>query len=320
MCMASRNFTVPGWRPEMVFVLRRLLGAVFVIFGATTMVFLILYWLPGDPAILVAGDGASAETIANIRVHLGTGRPLWEQYAAYVAHMSHGDLGTSFQTGEPVFGRLWAQAVPTLELTGLACLLAVMAGILLGVVSAVNRGRWIDHAIQSLLLLFTSMPSFWLGILLILVFSVTLRWLPAIGNGSLAQLVLPVACLGLAASGKLARMVRNSVLDVLDEPFVITMRAMGLPERAVLYRHVLRNALIPVVTLLGILVGELLSGAVVTETLFARQGVGRILVEAVGVKDIPVVQAVILFASVLFVLINTLVDLSYALIDRRVRA
>jgi peptide/nickel transport system permease protein len=304
----------------MAFLARRLAAAVVVIFGSVTMVFLILFWLPGDPAVLVAGEGATAETIANVRAHLGTGQPLWAQYKTYLAGLAHGDLGISFQTGEPVSGRLMAQALPTLELTGLACGLALVAGLLLGVVSAINRGRWIDHTIQTVLLLFTSMPSFWLGILLILVFSVTLRWLPAIGNGSLAQLVLPVACLGLAASGKLARMVRNSVLDVLDEPFVTTLRAKGLPERSVLYRHVLRSALIPVVTLLGILVGELLSGAVVTETLFARQGIGRILVEAVGVKDIPLVQAVILFATVFYVLINLLVDLSYALIDRRVRA
>jgi peptide/nickel transport system permease protein len=299
--------------------LRRVAAAVLVVFGSLSMVFLILYWLPGDPATLVAGEGATAETIARIRAHLGTGRPLWDQYVAYLRHLAHGDLGTSFATGEPVLPTLWAQLLPTLDLTLLACLVAIVVGVVLGIVSAVQRGRWPDHAIQAVLLLFTSMPSFWLGILLIMVFSVTLHWLPAIGNGSLAQLVLPVACLGLIASGKLARMVRNSVIEVLDEPFVTTLRAKGLPERCVLYRHVLRNALIPVVTLLGILAGELLSGAVVTETLFARQGAGRMLVEAVGVKDIPVVQGVILFASIFYVLINLLVDLSYVAIDRRVR-
>jgi peptide/nickel transport system permease protein len=170
------------------------------------------------------------------------------------------------------------------------------------------------------MLFLTSMPSFWLGILLILVFSVTLRWLPAIGNGSWQQLVLPVACLGMITSGRLMRMVRSSVIDVLDEPFVTTLRGKGLRERQVLFTHVLRNALIPVVTLLGILVGELLSGTVVVETLFARQGIGRMLVDALSVKDIPVVQGTVLLASIFFVLINMLVDLSYGLIDRRVRA
>ncbi|OWJ69178.1 ABC transporter permease [Inquilinus limosus] len=303
----------------MPYFLRRLLGAALVVFGALTVVFLVLFWLPGDPAALIAGEDASAETIERIRDRLGTDRPLWEQYAAYLQGLARGDLGTSFSTGEPVFGRLWAQVPSTLVLTCLSCAVAIVVGIGAGVTAAVNRDGWVDQAIQAATLFLTSMPSFWLGILLILVFSVTLQWLPAIGSGSLKQLVLPVACLGLIAAGKLARMVRDSVLDVLDEPFVTTLRGKGLRERQVLYRHVLRNALIPVVTLLGILTGELLSGAVVTETLFARQGVGRILVEAVGVKDIPVVQGVILFVSVIYVLINLLVDLSYGWIDRRVR-
>ncbi|MEJ0020767.1 MAG: ABC transporter permease [Acetobacteraceae bacterium] len=296
----------------------RLAGAVLVIYGAVTIVFLVLYWLPGDPAVLVAGESATAETIANVRRQLGTDQPLWQQYTTYISGLVQGNLGVSFSTREPVSGRLWAQVPSTLALTLLACGVAIVLGILLGVTAAVNKERWLDHLIQTLTVFVTAMPSFWLGILLIMVFSVGLRWLPAIGNGSIKQLVLPVACLGLIASGRLARMVRNSVLDVLHEPFVTTLRAKGLRERRVLFRHVLRNALIPVVTLLGMLIGELMSGAVVTETLFARQGVGRILVEAIGVKDIPVIQGVILFAAVFYVFINTLVDVSYVWIDRRV--
>ncbi len=303
----------------MSYLVRRLAGAALVIFGSITMVFCILYWLPGDPAVLIAGDDATAATIQQVREQLGTDRPPWQQYAGYLSGLAHGNLGISFTTREPVFGRLWAQVPPTLALTLLACALATIVGIALGVAAAVHKDRWLDHAVQTVTLFFTAMPSFWLGIVLIMIFSVGLRWLPAIGNGSVKQLVLPVACLGLIASGKLTRMVRNSVLDVLDEPFVTTLRAKGLREARVLYRHVLRNALIPVVTLLGILIGELMSGAVVTETLFARQGVGRILVEAVGLKDIPVVQGVVLFASVFYVLINLLVDLSYAWIDQRVQ-
>lgn len=303
----------------MTFLLRRLGGAALVVFGTITLVFLILYWLPGDPAVLIAGDDATEETIARIRAHLGTDRPIWDQYLSYLAGLPRGELGTSFTTREPVFNRLWAQFPATLSLTIGAVAIAVVSGVGLGILAAVNRGRVIDQAIQSVMLFLTSMPSFWLGILLILVFSVTLQWLPAIGNGSFAQLILPMSCLGLIAGGRLMRMVRDSVLDVLDEPFVTTLRGKGLLERQVLYRHVLRNALIPVVTLLGILVGELLSGAVVVETLFARQGIGRLLVEAIGVKDIPVVQGAVLFASVFFVLINLIVDLSYTMIDRRVR-
>jgi peptide/nickel transport system permease protein len=269
--------------------------------------------------VLVAGDNATAESILRIQQQLGTDRPLAEQYISYISGLLHGDLGRSFTSKQPVFDRLWAQFPATLSLTLLGCSVAIISGVLLGVISAVNRGRWIDQAIQSMTLFFTSMPSFWLGIILILIFSVTLQWLPAIGNGSFAQLILPAACLGFVASGSLTRMVRNSMLDVLGEQFVTTLRAKGLLEPSVLYRHVLRNALIPAITLLGILVGELLSGSVVVETLFARQGVGRALVEAISVKDIPVVQGAILFASIFFVMINTLVDISYTWIDPRIR-
>jgi len=302
------------------FVLHRLAAAALVVFGTVTLIFAVLYLLPGDPAVLVAGENATEESIARIRELLGTDRPFWAQYADYLAGLAQGDLGMSFATQEPVTVRLWAQFPSTIALTLFASVVAMVAGVLLGIVAAVNRGGWIDHAIQSVMLFFTSMPSFWLGILLILLFSVTLQWLPAIGSGSFAQLILPMACLGLVASGRLMRMVRNSVLDVLDEQFVVTARAKGMPHRLVLFRHVLRNALIPVVTLLGILVGELLSGAVVVETLFARQGIGRLLVDAVGVKDIPVIQGAVLLASISFVLINLLVDLSYSVIDPRVRA
>jgi peptide/nickel transport system permease protein len=295
----------------MRFVLRRMASAVFVIAGTITLIFLVLHWLPGDPAALIAGDSATAETIDTIRAQLGTDRPLRNQYVAYIGGLAHCDLGTSFATREPVFGRLWAQVPATLMLTLFASAVTLVAGLLLGVVSAVHRGKLLDRAIQTVMLFLTSMPSFWLGILLILVFSVTLQWLPAIGNGSWQQLALPVACLGMITSGRLMRMVRSSVIDVLDEPFVTTLRGKGLRERQVLFTHVLRNALIPVVTLLGILVGELLSGTVVVETLFARQGVGRMLVDAVSVKDIPVVQGTVLLASIFFVLINLLVDLSY---------
>jgi ABC-type dipeptide/oligopeptide/nickel transport system permease component len=301
------------------FVLQRLAGAVFVIFGAITLVFLVLHWLPGDPAAMIAGDSATAETIANIRDQIGTGRSLSAQYVAYLSGLAHGDLGVSFATHLQVARMLAAQFPPTLALSSLAAVVAITFGVLLGVVSAVNHGNPIDRAIQYVLLFLTSMPSFWLGILLILLFSVTLRWLPAIGNGSWRQLVLPVACLGMITSGRLMRIVRSSMLTTLQEPYITTLRAKGLREHQVLFQHALRNALIPAATVLGILVGELLSGTVVVETLFARQGIGRMLVDSLGVKDFPVIQGTVLLASVIFVLINTLVDLSYRWIDPRVR-
>jgi len=307
-------------REQLAHLLRRLLGACAAIFGAATLVFMILYWLPGDPAALIAGDDASPAMVANIQAKLGTNAPLWHQYITYIAHLAHGDLGTSFTTNEPVASRLAGQIGASLQLTFCAGLVAILAGLSFGVIAAVNRNRWADHLIQTFSMFLTSMPSFWLGLLLIMIFSVTLRWLPAIGSGSVKQLILPSLCLGLTFSAQLANMVRHNVIDVLDEPFVTTLRGNGLQERSLLYRHVLRNALIPVVTMLGLLVGELLSSAIVVETVFARQGLGRLLVEALSVKDIPMVMGVTLVASSFFVLANLLVDLSYTWIDPRVRA
>lgn len=281
--------------------------------------FLILYYLPGDTAVLIAGQDASPETITQIREKLGTDKPLWFQYTTYLAHLARADLGTSTNTGELVAERLKAQVPATLQLTFLSCAVAIITGVSIGVTAAVHNGRWIDHIIQTSLLFFMSMPSFWFGFLLILIFSVKLKWLPAIGNGSLAQLILPTLCLGLVTSAKLARMVRNSVIDVLGEAFVIVLRGKGLLENQVIYKHVLRNALIPVVTLFGILVGELLANSIVIETLFARQGLGRLLVEAVSVKDIPMVLGVTLLVSVIYIFINFIIDISYTRLDPRIQ-
>jgi ABC-type dipeptide/oligopeptide/nickel transport system permease component len=303
----------------MTFALKRLSSSLLAIGGAVTLLFFILYWLPGDPAELVAGQDATASTIERVRLQLGTNRPIGQQFLAYVVGLAHGDLGRSFSTKEPVLDRLRSQLPSTLGLTVGATAVMVLVGVALGIASAVYHRRSVDHLIAVLTLGLTSMPPFWLGILLILSFSVVLHWLPSIGNGSLAQLVLPATSLGLVASGSLARMIRGAILDVRGEPFVLTLRAKGLSGRAILLRHVLRNALIPAVTLVGILFGELLAGVAVAETLFARQGLGRLVVEAIGQKDIPMLQGAVLCASVFYVLINLLVDLSYARIDPRLR-
>jgi ABC-type dipeptide/oligopeptide/nickel transport system permease component len=300
-------------------VLRRLWSGALVIAGALTLVFLVLFWLPGDPAEMAAGEDASLATLAAVRAQLGTDRPLWRQYTDYWKGLVHGDLGRSFVTREPVVDRLLQQLPATFSLAAGATLVALIAGLGLGIASAVYQGRPLDVAIQGVTLLLVSMPSFAMGIVLILVFSVALRWLPSIGNGTVGQLVLPSLCLGLFLAGSLARMVRSGILEVRGEPFVLTLRAKGLPRRQILLRHILRNALIPAVTLLGVLFGELLASVAVAETLFARQGLGRLVIEAVNAKDVPVVQGAILFTSVLYVLINLLVDLSYALLDPRVR-
>ncbi len=300
-------------------IIERFLVSLAVIFGAVTLIFLVLNWLPGDAATLIAGEDANPDTVQQLRVKLGTNRSLTSQYRSYLVGVAHGDLGTSYITREPVVQRLAAQLPATLALTFSACGVAVVLGVGLGVLSVLHRGRWLDQAIQSLSLFLVSMPSFWLGMLLILVFSVRLGWLPIIGNGGFLPSVLPVATLGLWLSVPLQRMVRDGMLDGLHEPYVTTLRAKGLSERRIFYVHVLRNALTSTITLLGVLIGESLSNAVIIETLFARQGIGRTTVEAIGQKDIPVVQGAILITSVAYVVVNLLVDLSYTLVDPRTR-
>ena len=300
-------------------IIERFLVSLSVIFGAVTLIFLILNWLPGDAATLIAGDDATPETVHALRVKLGTDRSLGSQYRTYLSGALHGDLGISYITREPVVKRLTAQLPATLTLAFSACGVAVILGVVMGVLSVLYRGRWLDQAIQAFSLFLHSMPSFWLGMVLILVFSVQLGWLPIIDNGGFLPSVLPIVSMGTWLSVPLQRMVRDGMLDGLHEPYVTTLRAKGLGERRIFFVHVLRNALTSTITLLGVLVGESLANAVIIETLFARQGIGRTTVEAIGQKDIPVVQGAILITSVAYVLVNLLVDLSYTLVDPRTR-
>jgi ABC-type dipeptide/oligopeptide/nickel transport system permease component len=300
-------------------ILSRLLLSLWVVFGAVSLIFAILNWLPGDVATMVAGENASAETVESVRAQLGTSRPLSEQYIDYLTALVRGDLGTSYVTKQPVFDRLREQFPQTALLTFAAALVALTLGVSLGVLAARYHGRWPDQLIQMLSLATVSIPSFWLGILAILLFSVKLGLLPVLGSGGLLPSILPVGCLGLVVSVPLARVVREGVLEGQKEPYVTTLRAKGLSEPRILYVHVLRNALIATVTMLSVSVGELLSGAVIIETLFARQGIGRVTVEAIGQKDLPVVQGAILLASITYVVVNLLVDISYTLIDPRTR-
>ncbi|WNR43095.1 ABC transporter permease [Paenibacillus roseipurpureus] len=301
------------------FIWNRLIVSIPVILGSLTLVFLIIHWLPGDPAQMIAGDDAAPERIAYLRQQFGLDRPLWQQYALYLWDSVRGDFGHSFANSQPVIDRLLAQLPATLSLALMSTIFAIIVGFLLGVLSAVYQNRVLDYIVRVVSLLGVSMPKFWLGILLILVFSVHFQWLPAIGNGSFKQLILPSFALGVTGAGMLTRMVRNSVLDVINEPFVLTLRAKGLTEKIVLYKHVLRNALLPAVTILGLLVGEMLSGAVVTETVFSRQGLGKLVVDAINQKDIPVIQAAILITGVFNILVNLMVDVSYSYVDPRVR-
>ncbi|CAH1217988.1 Glutathione transport system permease protein GsiC [Paenibacillus allorhizoplanae] len=301
------------------YILNRLIVSIPVILGSLTLVFLIIHWLPGDPAQMIAGEDASPERIDYLRKQFGLDQPLWQQYAVYLWKSIRGDFGHSFANSQPVIDRLLAQLPATLSLALLSTIFAIIVGFILGVLSAVYQNRVLDYIVRVISLLGVSMPKFWLGILLILVFSVHLQLLPAIGNGSFKQLILPSFALGVTGAGMLTRMVRNSVLEVIHEPFVVTLRAKGLSEKIVLYKHVLRNALLPAVTILGLLVGEMLSGAVVTETVFSRQGLGKLVVDAINQKDIPVIQAAILITGLFNILVNLMVDVSYSYVDPRVR-
>lgn len=298
----------------------RFISSLGVILGSSVLVFCVLYVLPGDVVMnMIDPSTMSPEAIANLRHQLGVDRPFLEQFTTYFSHVLTLDFGKSLVNSEPVLPKIMTHFPATLALTAAASLISVSVGLVLGVLSAIHRNKPIDIIARMVGLFGISMPTFWSGILLILLFSVFLGWLPAIGSGGWQTLVLPAVTLGMLGAGFIVRMVRNAMLEVLGEAFITTLRAKGLLERSVMYRHALRNALIPAVTMLGILLGEMLAGTVVIETVFSRQGIGRIIADAIMAKDLPVVQGVILFSAIIYVLVNLLVDISYAYIDPRVR-
>jgi len=299
---------------------QRLVVAITVLWGVATLVFVILRLLPGDPAALMLSEaGASAEEIAQLRADLGLDQPLIVQYGQYLLDLAHGDLGTSLYAHRPVVTVIAEQLPSTIGLALAAMLIATVLGAALGIVAAVKAGTWIDSAATTLSVTGVSVPIFWSGLLLIWLFSLRLGWLPATGQGGLDHLILPALALGLASSAAIARLVRASLLDVLDQDFVRTARAKGLREGMILFRHALKNALIPVVTIIGLQFGFLLGGTVVTETVFSRQGIGRLLVNSILWKDLPVVQGAVLLAGLVYTVVNIAVDVAYAFLDPRIR-
>lgn len=302
------------------YVRTRLLAAVPVLLGVSILVFSMLHLLPGDPAQIILGEAVtSAQDLARLRRELGFDAPLHVQYARFLGRALSGDLGRSLQSRRPVLDEILAQLPSTVQLTLAGLALAVVIGLVLGVAAATHRGSWADTLCMVLALGGVSMPGFWLGLMLIFFFALQLGWLPATGQGGLARLVLPALTLGYGAAGVIARLVRSSMLEVLRIEYVTTARSKGLAERRVVYRHALRNALIPVITIVGLQFGALLGGTVVIETVFARQGIGRLLVGAILYKDFPLVQGIVLFTASAYVLVNLLVDLGYALTDPRIR-
>ncbi len=301
------------------FLLRRCLHAVFVVWGVVTVVFFLVR-LTGDPTLFLVDQSATQEEIAHTRAMLGLDRPLLTQYVEALLAMPRGDFGVSIRERRSAMGMVLESWPATLELAAAALVLSTVLAVPLGVVSATHRGRLADHASRVASLLLQSMPSFWLGIMLILLFAVVLGGLlPAFGRGSLKHLVLPAIALAAAPLAQNVRLVRAGMLEVLGQDYVRTARAKGVGERGVIYRHALRNAALPVITVTGLSLGFMLSGTIIIETVFAWPGLGRLIVQAVPGRDFPVIQAGVFLFALVFVAINLVVDVLYSVVDPRVR-
>ncbi len=301
------------------YLIRRLLYTVPTLFAVTVAVFLLVRLIPGDPARLIAGLLATPEDVERLRVELGLTRPFYVQYLVFLRDILSGNLGLSALTRTPVSLEIGSRFPATLMLALTGTVLATSLGVLAGVSSAAARNSWLDYTVMTVALAGVSIPVFWLGIMLMLVFAVHLHWLPAGGYGSPAHLVLPGITLAAFSIAIIARITRSSVLETLGMDYVRTARAKGLPQHMVLTQHALRNALIPVITVVGLQFGTLLGGAVLTETTFAWPGLGRLLVGAISARDYPVIQGIVLVFATLFVLVNLAVDVLYAYVDPRIR-
>jgi peptide/nickel transport system permease protein len=298
----------------------RLLTAIPTIVGLSLLVFLMVHLLPGDAVdVMLTQQGATAEQLKQLKAQLGLDDPLWEQYGRFAGDALRGDLGRSLFSHQPVVDQILEQFPATIQLTLAGMALALLFGIPLGMLAAVKQNSWLDSVSMAVSLIGVAMPSFWLGLLLIYLFGMKFALFPVAGTLGWRSLVLPALTLGFHSTGIIARLTRSSMLEVLRNEYVITARAKGLAERAVLIRHTLRNAILPVVTVIGLQFGYLLGGAVIIETVFARQGVGRLVVQAIQQRDGPLVQGTVLFLAVIFVVANLVVDVSYAALDPRIR-
>ena len=301
------------------FLLRRLLLTIPVLIGVATLVFALIHLVPGDPVQAMLGESASPQDVAQLRTKLGLDRPLLQQYASFARGVVRGDLGTSLRTNQPVTGIILERMPATLELAVSAMVVAVLFSIPLGIIAAVGKGTYVDHAATTVSLIGISMPTFWLGPLLAIVFSVWLGWFPVSGRGTVANLVLPAVTLGAPLAAILARMTRASVLEELRELYVTAARARGVSAARAVFAHAFRNSLIPIVTVIGLQFGAVLTGAVITETIFAWPGVGRLLVQSISARDYPAVQGCILLIAVTYVSMNLFIDMLYGFLDPRIR-
>jgi peptide/nickel transport system permease protein len=303
------------------YLIRRLVFAIPVLLGVSIAVFLMLHLIPGDPALamLRGQPSVTQDDVERLRGQMGLNDPLPVQYLNWIGNVLRGDFGESIQAHRPVLSMIREQAGATIQLAVVAMVLAIIIGAILGTISALRRNTWVD-TLSSLVALFgVSMPSFWFGLILIYIFSLRLGWFPVTGEGGWKRLVLPAVALSLDFSAIIARLIRSSLIEVLQQDYIRTARAKGLRESGVIMRHALRNALMAVITIIGLQFGTLLGGAVVIETVFARQGIGRLAITGILGKDFPLVQGIVILAATVYIGINLLIDLSYGLLDPRIK-
>jgi peptide/nickel transport system permease protein len=302
------------------FVGKRILASIPVLVGVTILLFLVLHLIPGDPAqILLFGSHPSAEQLQQLRERLGLNQPLPEQYVHYLGQLLHGNLGRSFQSNSTISSEIAARFPATLRLTLAGMAVAIIVGLPLGILAGSRPGTLLDRAGTGIAVLGIAVPYFWLALILVLVFAVHLNWLPALGVGSPKAIILPAVSLGIAFAAAIARVIRSSLIEALQQPYILVARAKGLSERAIVFRHALKNAFISVVTILGLQFGAMISGAAVIEVIYARPGLGSYLVSAIQAKDIPAVQGTVLFIAVVYLVINICVDITYGVLDPRIR-
>lgn len=301
------------------YLLKRLAASVATLLGVIFVLVALVQFLPGDPARVIAGLRATPAQVARVRDEMGLDDSVFVQYWRFLENLAQGNLGVSVRTGDSVAAEIWARLPFTLELAVLATLIGTLAGITLGVIAATHKDKWTDSFVSMIGVVGISMPVYWLGIILILIFAVWLHVLPASGAASLKSLILPSFTLGVFSMAIVARMTRSTMIDELGQDFVRTVRAKGVVERVVIYKHALRNAFVPILTVIGLQFGTLLGGAVLTETVFAWPGIGRLLVDSISARDFPMVQGIIFVFAAMFIVVNVITDLLYTVVDPRVR-
>ncbi|MDP3743246.1 MAG: ABC transporter permease [Methylotenera sp.] len=299
--------------------LRRFINFITVIFGVLLLTFLLIHLVPGDPVEVMLGESASTADRAALRADLGLNQPLIQQFGSYLSKLAHGDFGQSIHTKTPIIDLLKTRYPATVKLALLSLIIGLVVGVPLGIYAALKANHWQDFIVTIVSVRLSAMPAFWLGPMLMLIFAVWLGWLPVSGMESNTSIILPAVTLGFGLSAILTRMTRTSLLEVLNDDYIRTARAKGLSEKAVILHHALRAALLPIITIVGLQMGSLLAGTVITETIFSWDGIGRLLVESIEKRDYPVTQACVLVVALSYVVVNLCTDILYRLADPRVR-